>query len=166
MASKPRSEWSEAYRRRMESAERRGLTGAAKRGHKAHEHIERRAKEKAKTGYTPSQNAQIRAFGIEKARRASKPGKPPVDEKEAIARIKKWTDRKGYEAFKELKAANRALTREKRRQSKIIRAEGGGAVELHISSGGMIAEMQRYKQELELPEMPDGDDLGWLYYPK
>lgn len=33
MASKPRSEWSDAYRKRIESAERRGLSRTAARGH-------------------------------------------------------------------------------------------------------------------------------------
>ena len=33
MARKPRSEWSESYRRRVESAERRGLTRQQARGH-------------------------------------------------------------------------------------------------------------------------------------
>lgn len=41
MATKPRSEWSEAYRKRIESAERRGLTGPARRGHGPREHITR-----------------------------------------------------------------------------------------------------------------------------
>jgi len=33
MASKPRSEWSESYRRRIESAERRGFSRTQARGH-------------------------------------------------------------------------------------------------------------------------------------
>lgn len=41
MASKPRSQWSPAYRRRVESAERRGLTKQQARGHKPQEHITR-----------------------------------------------------------------------------------------------------------------------------
>lgn len=47
MASKPRSQWSPAYRKRIESAERRGLEGTAKRGHKPAEHRTRAERARA-----------------------------------------------------------------------------------------------------------------------
>jgi hypothetical protein len=53
VARKPREEWSEAYRRRVESAERRGITSKAQqRGHTSHaaevrEKRDRRARNRA-----------------------------------------------------------------------------------------------------------------------
>jgi capsid protein len=48
MAQKPRSQWSEAYRKRIERAEARGLSRQQARGHKAKEHVIRRQRERAR----------------------------------------------------------------------------------------------------------------------
>jgi hypothetical protein len=48
MATKPRSQWSPAYRARIERAEKRGLSRQQARGHVVKEHVIRKQKEKAK----------------------------------------------------------------------------------------------------------------------
>lgn len=46
MSGKPRSEWSEAYRRRVERAEAAGKTRQQARGHREKEHVHRRERER------------------------------------------------------------------------------------------------------------------------
>ena len=155
MARKPRSQWTPEYRKRMESAERRGLVGPAKRGHKAHEHIQRREGK----GLAPSLSAQIDKFARQQARRAGS-----GDPDEASRRLKAWAREKGAGAFNRLRSTVDRRHEEKRQRSTIHRYEGGRRITLHISTGGNVADMQQDFEDFELPDMPDADDFGWLFY--
>lgn len=156
MARKPRSQWSPAYRRRMESAERRGLVGPAKRGHRPHEHVSR----KAGAGIPGGQAAQIDRFARQQAQRRG------ADPDEASARLKQWVRDKGYDAFRSLKGARDRRMREKRqRETTHYRREGGGRVTLHISTGPGLAGLAGDLEDFDLPDMDDDhDDFGWLFY--
>lgn len=66
MATKPRSEWSEAYRRRVERAEAAGKTRQAARGHRAAEHRTR----KARGALTTVQKERVKRFARSQAERA------------------------------------------------------------------------------------------------
>jgi hypothetical protein len=74
MASKPRSEWSDSYRRRVERAEAAGKSRQVARGHKAREHVDRRQREKSKAEtegvLTSAERAYARRIGREFGPRA------------------------------------------------------------------------------------------------
>jgi hypothetical protein len=156
MARKPRSQWTPEYRKRMESAERRGLVGPAKRGHKPHEHIER----KAAKGLAPSQSAQIGKFAREQAHRRG------ADPDVAVIRLKQWTAAKGFGRFQDLRRARERRMREKRqRETTHYTREGGGRVTLHISTGPGMAALAGDAEDFDLPDMDDEhDDYGWFFY--
>ena len=156
MARKPRSQWSPAYRKRMESAERRGLVGPAKRGHRAHEHITR----KAGQGLPGGQAAQIDKFARQQAARRG------ADPDTASSRLKEWVRANGYDRFKELKGARDRRMREKRqRETTHVRREGVGRVTLHISTGPGLAGLADDMEDFDLPDMDDEyDDYGWFFY--
>jgi hypothetical protein len=156
MARKPRSQWSPAYRRRMESAEARGLTRQQARGHRPHEHVTR----KAGAGLPGGQAAQIDKFARQQAQRRG------ADPDEASARLKQWVRDKGYDAFRRLKGARDRRMREKRqRQTEHVTREGGGRVTLHISTGPGLAGLADDLEDFDLPDMDDDhDDIGWLFY--
>jgi hypothetical protein len=46
----------------------------------------------------------------------------------------------------------------------LSRAKGDRQATLHISTGGQIGAMQSDAEDFDLPDMPDGDELGWFYY--
>ena len=156
MARKPRSQWSPAYAKRMESAERRGLVGPAKRGHRAGEHISR----KAAAGLTPSQSAQIDKFARQQAHRRG------ADPDAASLRLKQWTRDKGFNRFRDLKGArDRRMGEKRQRETTHFTREGGGRVTLHISTGPGMAALQGDLEDFDLPDMDDDhDDVGWLFY--
>lgn len=67
MAGKPRSEWSDTYRRRVERAEAAGKSRQAARGHKAKEHVTRAARNRLRAENlgltTAADRAYARAYG-------------------------------------------------------------------------------------------------------
>jgi hypothetical protein len=156
MARKPRSEWSPAYAKRMASAERRGLVGPAKRGHRPQEHITR----KAGVGLPGGQAAQIDKFARQQAKRRG------ADPDEASKRLKQWVRDKGYDAFRRLKGArDRRMGERRQRQTTHMTREGGGRVTLHISTGPGLAGLSDELDDYELPDMDDDhDDVGWIFY--
>lgn len=154
MARKPRSQWSPAYRKRMESAERRGLTGPAKRGHGAAEHIAR----KLAAGLTASQSGQVGKFARQQARRAG--GDPDA----AVRALKEWTRDKGFARFQALKShVDRRHEDKRQRETRHVVREGN-RVTLHISTGPGMSALADDFEDFDLPDMPDGDDFGFLFY--
>ena len=66
MATKPRSEWSASYRRRVERAEAAGKTRQAARGHRAAEHRTRRPR----GALTTQQKERVKRFARAQAKRS------------------------------------------------------------------------------------------------
>lgn len=155
MARKPRSEWSPAYRVRMDRAAAQGKTRQQARGHKAGEHIQR----KEGKGLAPSLSARIDKFARNQARRAGS-----GDPDEAARRLKAWVREKGAGRFNDLTRTVKRREVEKRERTTIHRHEGGRRITLHISTGGNVAGMQDDFEDFDLPDMPDADDFGWLFY--
>ena len=156
MARKPRSEWSPAYRARMDRAAAQGKTTQQARGHRAGEHIQR----KAGKGLAPSQSAQISKFAHEQAHRRG------ADGDEAALRLKQWVRDKGFARFQALRQARTTRMREKRqRETTHFTREGGGRVTLHISTGPGMAALAGDVEDFDLPGMDDEhDDYGWFFY--
>lgn len=152
MARKPRSQWSPDYRRRVERAEALGLSRQAARGHRPREHVSR----KAGRGLPGSQSAAIDKFARQQAKRAG------GDQDQASAVLKAWVREHGFERFRELRATVQASEAQRRQRTTIHIERGGKRATLHISTG--TADLQGDFDDFELPEMPEGEDLGWLYY--
>jgi hypothetical protein len=159
MASKPRSEWTPEYRRRVERGEAKGKSRQEARGKRAGEHIERKRREIAKTGLTSSRKASIDKFARKQANRAGS-----GDPDEAVKRLRQWVAEKGFDRFRELRATVDRRHRQKRERSWIEVERGGRTARAHISVGGNVADMQGDFEDFELPDMPDADDFGWLFY--
>ncbi len=154
---KPRSQWSPAYRKRIESAERRGLVGRqAARGHRGgREHVSR----KAGAGLTPAQSAAITKF----ARAQALKDRNEPDPIAAANALKAWAREKGFARFLELKAKNEARHAEKRTRVRVVQRIGGGRTAVaHISIG--VHDLSADFEDFDLPNMPDGDDFAWLFY--
>jgi hypothetical protein len=154
MARKPRKQWSKAYAKRIARAEAKGLSRQAARGHKQREHISR----KEAKGLTAGQSAAVNNFARKQAKRAG------GDQDEAAHRLKAWTREQGYQRFQELKANVAGLEKGKRERETVHVERGGKRATLHISTGGQIGAMQSDAEDFDLPDMPDGDELGWFYY--
>lgn len=93
MARKPLSELSPAYRRRIERAQAAGKSRQAARGHKLHEHVERKAKEIEKRGVSNAQLANIRNFANRQAKRGD------ADPAHVFVRMKTYVKEHGYTQF-------------------------------------------------------------------
>jgi hypothetical protein len=155
MAKKPRKQWSKAYAKRIARAEAKGLSRQAARGHKAREHVSR----KEAKGLTPSQSAAVDKFARKQAKRTK-----GADPDAAASVLKQWARDKGYERFRELRDNVKQREGEKRQRETVHVERGGKRATLHISTGGQIGAMQSDAEDFDLPDMPDGDELGWLYY--
>lgn len=144
MAIKPKAQLSEAYRRRVERAEAKGLTRQAARGHKAKEHIARKEREVNLGLLTSSQRQAVRKFAREQWARAERDGE---DESEFLDQMMDWAVDGGYERFGRLRAKERALHRQYRSELK---------AKTYASRGleWLIAETARH----------EAPDYTWLYY--
>ena len=103
MAVKPRSEWSEAYRKRIERAEARGVSRQQARGHKAHEHIQRKQTDIARGLLTTSERQTVRKFAREQSKRIGE---------DVTQAMLNWATLNGYEQFKRLRSEQRAIMRQ------------------------------------------------------
>ena len=116
MAKKPKSELSEAYRRRIERAEAKGLSRQAARGHKAGEHITRKEhrlkpQQTASGQLTGTQKGQLTRYAKEQARRIpieinNDPNGEFIEFRDALIA---WTTLNGYGAFIAVREGRRAL---------------------------------------------------------
>lgn len=143
MPARDRSQWSEAYRRRIERAEARGLSRQEARGHRAREHVERRERAQLRSqgvepptrrappkeppkrdlaGLSTSDKAYIRRFAAEQAARQN----PPADGPELAAQMRGYAARVGMEKFRAEARRTRAMHRE---YIGALRRNGGGGWE-------------------------------------
>lgn len=136
MASKPRSQWSAAYRRRIERAEAQGKTRQQARGHTAHEHIERAQKEREELGLSRAE--------IESIRRWVRSYKNESRAEEDV--ISEARDR-GYVWFQDYRAGWNAVRRQYIRELKHGKWASRGE--------GFLASLT---DQWEVPEM------SWAYY--
>jgi hypothetical protein len=144
VAQKPRSEWSDTYRRRVERAEAAGKSRQAARGHKAREHVERRQKEKAKAeegALTSAERAYARRIGREFGTRA---GDDPDD---AAAASVDYMRRVGAAHFKLQVKRQRDLARRYRK------TQAGGT---YVSLG--MGLLQSFSDDDGFP------DVRWYFY--
>lgn len=104
-----------AYRSRIERARAKGKTRQQARGHKAREHVERRAREAREAAQggkiTSSQRQAMKRFVIAQAAKAADYRE---DEDEAWSDWKDFFEAKGYAWFLDLRAAQRSLQRQGR----------------------------------------------------
>ena len=114
MATKPRSEWSAAYRRRIERAEAAGKSRQSARGHKSHEHVERKQREARQRDAlgvpTTAERAAIRKFAREQAQRTG------LDPTELGNDMIAYATSRGIDRFKVEMARQRAAARDYRSQ--------------------------------------------------
>lgn len=160
MARKPRSQWSPEYRRRVEAAEAKGKAGPAVRGHKPREHVERRAKERAKLGGLDAyQRGKVDEFAAKQARRM---GRDPDVIK---VKLRAWAARKGYDRFNEYKAEVRRLGKLPRIRVRVRRRVGERIHRVEIGGEGHTAAMLDAQDDFDLPGFDDpADDYGWFFY--
>jgi hypothetical protein len=158
MARKPRSEWSPAYRRRIERGEAQGKTRQQARGKPPSEHIQRASREARKyQGVGPSETARVNKFAREQAKRGG--GDPDA----SAATLRKWTREKGFARFLQLKETrDRRAGEHRTRAYRNVEMVGGGRAVLHISVG--THDLAADFEDFDLPDMPEGDDWGWLFY--
>jgi Ca2+-binding EF-hand superfamily protein len=100
MATKPLSQLSPAYRKRIEAALAKGKSRQAARGHKVKEHVIRKQKSIEATGLTPSQRDAIRKFSVTQAKRGG------TDTITTFEDLMRFTNR-DYSRFSEIKTLQR-----------------------------------------------------------
>lgn len=135
MARKPRSEWSPAYRRRIEAAEARGLSRSQARGHKeSSEYQHRLEKEREEHGYAA---VDLRIYERWAERH------PAIADPEEFA---DWMAFKGRDFFNRYRAVQTRLSRE-------YHANKSG----WKTREGYIEEIMYEEDLLDIPE-------SWLFY--
>ena len=162
MARKPRSQWTPEYRRRVEAAEAKGKTGAARRGHKPRENVERREKERTKLGGLDAyQRGKVQAFADKIAKRTGRSA-------DAIGvKLKAWAGRVGYDRFNQFKAEIRSLEKAPRIRVRVRRRVGERIHRVEISGGSSnVGRMVDAFDEFDLPDFSDdpADNFMWFFY--
>lgn len=155
MARKPRSQWSPAYRSRVEAAERKGKTGPAIRGHRRAEHVERKARSVEQTGLTPYERGRVLDYARKQAERT---WRPEHGTKEAYRRFYEHkaaalASRVGYDQFRRIPALQKQLKAQAAKnwkRNKVLSTQ-------HAAEN--IALMEALADELGIE-----DDLGMLHY--
>lgn len=110
MAKKPRTEWSDAYRKRVERAEARGLTRQQARGHKEPKEYQRRAaKEIQRRGITGDQLKTVARYANKRAAR-NKSLQPST--------LVDWAKTNGWRAFTDYRATRDGAARDYRQARK------------------------------------------------
>jgi hypothetical protein len=158
MATKPRSEWTAAYRRRVERAEAAGKTRQAARGHVVREHVRRKEVEQARVASgavktTSAQRQAIRRFARQQAAKVT--GGDP----EAITRsLVRFVDKRGYSAFLAVRQERNRLHRAWRRAQR-----GGGSGN---SSGEADEDDEDENEDFEDygSDVPSDQEVSWYFY--
>lgn len=148
VASKPRSEWSDTYRRRVERAEAAGKTRQQARGHVEREHVRRRQRAADPPispigGLTPSQKGQITRFNREQSERAYR---TPAEAAASHYKMTKYATMQGYGRL--------AAVMKKQRQMLAAKTAAGGDWVRHKGLD------QAWASEYEV----DQEDLWWFWY--
>lgn len=132
------------YQRRIRIYKERhpGATTQEARGKKAGEHVERKAREQAKTGLSPYQRGKIKADAKEQSRRSGH------DASRIEAGFTALVRNRGWDAYKRLRAFINEKHRESLHQGKVVTLRGAAMNR---------AEMEDLADEYEI-------DLEWLYY--
>jgi hypothetical protein len=152
MARTPRSQWTEAYRKRIEREERRAAAeGRAPnrqkaRGKRQGEHITRKQREEL-AGITSAQRAAIRKWV---AAQADRVGKSEEETKAAQDKLINWAKLQGYDRFKKFR--DRLGAREKAKRSM-----SAAQWKAEYYQEGFIGHLM---EEFEI----DDPDLDWLAY--
>jgi hypothetical protein len=128
------------YAKRIAKALAAGKTKQAGRGHKAHEHIERREREVAEAGITGSQLRSIREF----LKRFNPIGFKEIPDEETLV---EFVQKSGYPAFQQYRKIWDAARRQYVKEKKAGTYESRGLQYLHHLTG-----------------MAEAPDEKWLYY--
>ena len=140
MAGKPRDQWSDAYRRRIERAEARGKSHQEARGHRPGEARRRAERERREEGLRGGERAAVRRW----ATRRYAGDVVVIDPDDAV----EWAASVGYDTFKEMREQLRELNRQYRRE----------LVNGTYVKGGHAQYWQGLNSMFEPP------DISWLYY--
>lgn len=145
MARRPRSEWSDSYRRRVERAEAKGLSRQAARGHKTHEHKLRAERDKRYATAFGALTSKDRAFVRAVMRRLCERGGQDPDE--AIEEGMAYAKATGIERFRIEVKRQAEASRQYKKESR------GGSYESH----GMQL-LQSWSDDGGFPE------VRWYFY--
>jgi hypothetical protein len=130
MARKPREQWTEAYRRRVERAEKAGLSRQAARGHKEPQEYKRRAaREIKRRGITSDQLRSVRRYAD---RRAAKNKALNPNDLVAFAKENGW---RAFKSFREERAGMARGYREARK-TKTYKPQPLDAFKARFTGGG------------------------------
>jgi hypothetical protein len=158
MATKPRSEWTAAYRRRVERAEAAGKTRQAARGHVVREHVRRKEVEQARVASgavktTSAQRQAIRRFARQQAAKVT--GGDP----ETITRsLVRFVDKRGYSAFLAVRQERNRLHLAWRR------AQRGGGSGGSSGEAGEADEDENEDFEDYGSDVPSDQEVSWYFY--
>jgi hypothetical protein len=149
MARKPRSQWSPAYRRRVERAEAKGKSRQQARGHKRKEHAARKERETAKSvklgSLTTGQKTKIKRFAISQAKKAD----GGASWSTYYSGMLHYTQTHGFKNFEKLVSKQRKLNEQYRGEQKRGRYATRGEEFLDT----LIDKLEEPAAE-----------VGWLYY--
>lgn len=152
MAKKPRSQWSAAYRRRVERAERAGKSRQQARGHRPREHITRaqnkarKVKRQVQRKLTKQQLRTIHNFARSQSKRIG------ITTRELEGNLKDFVREAGFDRLKVIIKKQKQLREQYRSEVKRKRYATRG--EDFLEDIG---------EDLGFPEI-DYADVGWLYY--
>jgi hypothetical protein len=158
MATKPRSEWTAAYRRRVERAEAAGKTRQAARGHVVREHVRRKEVEQARVASgavktTSAQRQAIRRFARQQAAKVT--GGDP----EAITRsLVRFVDKRDYSAFLAVRQERN------RRHLAWLRAQRGGGSGSSSGEDDEADEDENEDFEDYGSDVPSDQEVSWYFY--